>query len=349
MRSARKIDLFKELTLKTFFGKVRLIVIFIVVALISISSVSAVASAKDTIVLKSVTPFPRNNPFNLLCIPEFIKMVERKSNGQLKINWLGGPEVIQTFDQAGSLKRGTVDMILFFPFGYLKPYIPWAQARELTRFLPWEEREIGLFDRWDEVIREKVNAKNLGSPSSVAGIRVFSNRKITKIDDFKGLKIRTMPAYTPFIEALGANAITMPPTEIYTAVQRGVVDAFCWADYALPGWGWQEVTKYRISPPFFQILAASLVNLDKFNSLPKELQAVLENSMEVMEGIAVTKLLMTQEDEWKVMQAAGMEELVLPPADAKKFLDLAYERTWEWIIKNAPVYGPQFKELISQK
>ena len=51
--------------------------------------------------------------------------------------------------------------------------------------------------------------------------------------------------------------------------------------------------------------------------------------------------------EWEILSKAGMKKAKLPPADAKKLHDVAYEETWKAVIKVAPEYGPKFKALTS--
>jgi TRAP-type C4-dicarboxylate transport system substrate-binding protein len=158
-----------------------------------------------------------------------------------------------------------------------------------------------------------------------------------------------MPLYSPFLTKLGAKPIIIPPTEVYTALQRGVVDGFLFSEDAeIPDWGWEEVTKYKILPGFFQIENATLVNLDKWNTLPKELQDALETSIEIFEGTDSVRYLKLKEAGWKKMQKAGMTEIVLPPDDAAELVKTAYEATWETVLKDAPEWGPKLKELLDK-
>lgn len=348
MTSAKMKDLFKRLKGETFFRSAGVIAICISAAMILVSLLSTEVTAQETIVLKGVTAFPRSAAENE-SIPPLRDLVQRKSGGQLKINWLGGPEVIKSFDQGEALRKGTVDMILFTPVGYFTTFSPIFQAKGLSAYTGWEERAIGAFDLWVKVFREKVNAEYLGAMQWGLKFHIFSNRKITKIGDFKGMKIRVSPLYIPFVKALGAAPITIPPPDIYTSMQRGVVDGFVWINTGIPTWGWHEVTKYMVSPGFFQMEDATMANLDKFNSLPKNLQKALKDSTEIMEGIGSYMSLLRNKEEWNVMRSAGMEEINLPPEDAKKFLDLAYQATWKVILEQDPVYGPQFQKLISKK
>ena len=311
-------------------------------------STPLMSKAADTITIKAVTSFPKNATPNL-GFPAFIKLVEQKSGGRLIIKYVGGPEVIKTFDQGEALRRGTIDMILFTPMAYLKSLAPAVQAKGLSHMTAWEERAAGVHDIWDQILQEKMNAKYLGTVQSGNQFAIYSNKKIEKLSDLKGLNIRSMPLYSPFLTKLGAKPIIIPPPDVYTALQRGVVDGFLFSEDAeIPDWGWEEVTKYKIMPHFFQIENATLMNLDKYNALPKDLQEILEMCVEIFEGQDSVRYLQLKEAGWKKMQAAGMTEIVLPPEDAAELVKVAYEATWETVLKDAPEWGPKLKELLDK-
>ena len=311
-------------------------------------SVPSAAMAKDTYTLKAVTSFPKNALVNR-ALPDMIKLIEKKSDGRLKINYVGGPEVVKSFDQGEAIRRGTIDMILYTPFGYLKSFAPVLQAKGLSQLTPWEERAAGVHDIWDQICQEKIGVKYLGSIHSVIDFSIYTNKKVEKLADFKGLKIRAMPLYTPFLKQLGAKPIIIPPTDIYTAMQRGVVDGYMFTtDFEIPDWGWHEVTKYKILPGVFQLENATLVNIKKYNELPKDLQMILEECVEIYEGVDTVRVLQRKDKAWEEMQAQGVSEVSLSEDEAQKFIDTAYEATWEEIIKEDPENGPKLKKLISK-
>jgi len=300
------------------------------------------------IALKAVTAFPKNH-LNNDPVPLFVDQVSEGAKGRLKIDWVGGPEVIKAFDQIHALKAGTIDMILYYPFPYMKPLMPEAEAKGLSELAEWEERKSGAFDLWSKIFAERVNAKYLGSFHNLVGYHIYCNKKIESIDDFKGMKIRAQPLYIPLLESLSAAPVTMRPPEIYTAMERGVVDGFMWPKVGMISWGLQEVTKYVIQPSVFQMCPATVINLDKWSKIPKDLQEMIMEVMKNMEYVATMRNLLIVEKEDKVREQAGMKYLQLPPADAEKFRTLAYEKTWELVLKKAPENGPKLKELSSKK
>jgi TRAP-type C4-dicarboxylate transport system substrate-binding protein len=172
-------------------------------------AVSVPDARSGPIVLKALTAFPKNH-LNNDPVPIFIDKVNKRTAGKVKIDWVGGPEVIKTFDQIHALKAGTIDMILYYPFGYMKSVMPESWCKGLSELAEWEERKTGAFELWSEIFEKRVNAKYLGRLHSLLPFMVFSNKKIEKTEDFRGMKMRVMPLYIPFLKALGASPVTIP-------------------------------------------------------------------------------------------------------------------------------------------
>lgn len=300
-----------------------------------------------TVTLKGVTAFPRTHIINDY-VPEFLEAVNKRTQGRLKINWLGGPEVFPSFDQIHALKAGTIDMIIHFPLSYSKSLMPEADAMGLSQLAAWEERKSGAFELWSEILAKKCHAKYLGRYQSLNQFFLYSNKKIEKLGDFKGLNIRVMPLYIPFIKALGANPVTLPPTDIYTSMERGVVDGFIISKPGMTGFGLQEVTKYMIEPGFLQIDPSMVMNLDSWNKIPKDSQDLLMDVIKDNEYIATMRFQMMARGEDRVMEKAGIKTLHLPSEDAAKFFQITYETTWEYVIKAAPEYGPKLRKVTSR-
>lgn len=301
------------------------------------------AFGADPIVIKAVTTFPKNSRFNI-DVPTLFQMIEKETGGKVKINWLGGPEVIGSFEQGDALKRGTVDMIGYNPFGYFKSLMPVCLAKGLSECPAWEERKNGAFALWDKQFQKDLNAKYLGCMHSEVAFHVFSKKPLEKVDDFKGFLCRVMPLYVPFMKALGASPVTIPPADVYNALERGVTEGVMWPVF-LSDYAWHEVTKYIIFPGVFQIETATVVNLDKWNKIPKDLQDTMMKCMEKVEHIATENMLADVDKEWAKLEKAGLKKITLPPAEAKKFHDIAYEETWKEVIKAAPAEAPAFQKI----
>ncbi len=306
------------------------------------------AQAPKPITIKALTPFPitaiSNQPF-----PLFLDTVKRRSHGRLIIDWRGGPEIIKAADQPEAVKKGIIDMILWTSFGYLKSHVSCAEAEGLSELSAWKERESGAFNLWSEILKKDLNSKYLGKPWSLSQFAIYSKKPINKIGDFKGLKIRVMPLYIPFMKALGAAPVTLPITDLYTALERGVVDGFMFIDYGITTFGLHEVVKYKIYPPVFQQETATLINMDAWNKIPQDLQNFLSDTFADFEYISTAFLWELKNNEWQVCEKAGMSIINLPTEDAGRFRKIAFDATWEVVIKDSPDYGPKLKQVLTKK
>jgi TRAP-type C4-dicarboxylate transport system substrate-binding protein len=303
-------------------------------------------AADKPIILKGATMMPKTHVFMTMVQP-FIDMVAKDSKGRIKIIWIGGPEVIKPFDKAEAVKRGTIDIDLFNSFGYYRSLMPVGLAKGLSTCSPSEERANGLYEMWDKNFQKYGNVKYLGQMNTSVQFYLYSVKKIKTLEDMKGMTIRTMPLYVPFLKELEISPVNMPPTEVYTALQRGVVDGAIWPTF-IKDWGWPELIKYILNPGFFTVEAGAFINLDKWNTIPKDLQDVLLKAAVKIENRCLEVFPKLIEKEMAVWKKAGMQFTSLPAEDTRKFIDTANEVTWNEVIRQAPEDGPKFKELTMQ-
>jgi len=305
--------------------------------------------AKEPIVLKTVSHLAPDNPHCTTNQP-FIDMVNKRAKGELIIKFLGGPEVIPSFDQPEALKKGVVDILPTEPGSWFKPLMGVAaDISGLSEIPAWKERETGAFEVYDELFRKFANAKYLGRPHGGWGFNFYTNKKIEKIEDFKGLNIRVMSLYAPFTKKLGASPITIPPPEIHQAMERHILDGFMFPTFGITGYAWHEVTKYKIEPEVFQAEAVSVINLDVWNKLPKHLQELLMDVSKIMEYWGPADQMWIKQAEEYTIAKAGVQVISLPPKDAELFYNLAYETTWEEVLKGAPEYAAKLRKMLTKE
>ena len=128
------------------------------------------------------------------------------------------------------------------------------------------------------------------------------------------------------MKKLGIVPVVVPMPDVYSALQRGVAQGFAWPPFGIVASGWSDSTKYMTDHAFYQSNNTVLINMDKWNGLPKHLQDLLMATMVEMEP-KVRDIL----DE-----AEKVEFIKFSPADAKWYVDTAYNTLWERAIKEAP-------------
>jgi TRAP-type C4-dicarboxylate transport system substrate-binding protein len=102
-------------------------------------------------------------------------------------------------------------------------------------------------------------------------------KPIYKPEDLKGLKIRASgPQLGAYVRALGATPINMPMSEVFEAAAKGVIDGFLTPIDTQKSWKHAEVTKYiTMLPVRVTALTMTFMNLNKWNSMPKDIQDVI--------------------------------------------------------------------------
>lgn len=305
-------------------------------------------AAPKQIVLKNVTFLPKDSgDFDMMW--EWIKRVEERSNGEITFEYVGGPEAITGFDQIDAVMSGVVDVACIAGPYYAAKVLPEVDAFMLSELMPWEERQSGFFDLMAEAHKEK-NLFLVGNHehASFGTFHLFLNRQVTTIEDFEGLKIRTSPMWEPFVKALGASPVTTSFSELYTAVQQGMVDGFGWNIVGPYVYKWYEITEYLIEPGVYGSNSVpTLINLDTWNSIPKNLQQLIIDVEIEIEREMVDYFDKIATDQKEAFIEAGNVEVIQMPAE--RWVELAYDSYWASIIGKTPVNGPKLRELCSKK
>lgn len=107
--------------------------------------------------------------------------------------------------------------------------------------------------------------------------QISTNKKIETVNDLKGMLIRAAgPAQSQYINSIGASAQSMSTTEVYEALQKGVVEG-CTNDlHNIDCFSLYEVIKYTMSYPVNVTTCFLLMNKDKYNSLPDDVKKVFD-------------------------------------------------------------------------
>jgi TRAP-type transport system periplasmic protein len=250
--------------------------IFVTVAMVFSLSLPVWAQEK-VVKLRYSNFFPPVHPTSKLS-EEWISEIDKRTSGRVKISYFAGGTLTppgQTYD---SVIKGIADIgqsltsyspgrfplmeLTGLPLGFTNGYQATKLANEYyKKFKPKEFDETKLM--------------YLHSPSP--GI-IHTKKVVGSIDEIKGLRIKTNADVADIVSALGGAPVTMPITETYDAISKGLLDGAFIPLEALKGWRFAEVLKCTIenyalapSPAFFVVM-----NLDKWNSISKEDQQIIE-------------------------------------------------------------------------
>lgn len=297
---------------------------------IAAASWGAAATAQE-VTLKALTFLPTQVNYTQSFI-EFVDKVNAQGEGLVQIEIIGGPEVIQQREMGNALMNGVVDMWNGAP-GLMLNLAPEGEALAASNIDVLEQRESGALDLLDEIMQEKVNAKYLAHVDAYGGFHIYLTEAPTRTDNggvrFDNLKIRTAPLFRGFVEDMGATNIVQSVGEVYTSLERGVVDGTGWPLVGFENWGWDKFVKYRVDPDFFQTDVSIFMNLDSWNGLSPEGQALIteialeheKSSYEYFKGEA--------EKAEAFMAEKGIEVISLEGEAREQYLETAYESPWK--------------------
>ena len=302
------------------------------------------ATAQE-VTLKAVTAFTENTTYSRP-FERFINRVNDDGKGILRINYVGGPKAMPPFEIGNALKGGVID-IANAAGAFYTNVMPEADAWKLTERPMAELRQNGGYAAMAAIYAQKLNAVFLARLVDNNPFHLYVNKPITR-PDLTGFKLRITPVYRDFFQALGATVVQTAPGEVYTALERGVVDGYGWPITGIFDLGWNEKTKYRVDPGFYTAEVSVLINKNSWDRLAEVQKDVLRKSAERGEAEAIAEFAEENEREIKRQAAAGIQTIKFEGGMASAYLAKAYQAGWDGIIRQSPVTGPRLKDLFQK-
>ena len=297
------------------------------------------------VTLKAVSSFAEKTTYTR-GFERFVDLVNAEGKGVIQINYIGGPKAMPPFEVGNALKSGVID-IANATGAFYTNVMPEADAWKLTERPMSELRSNGGFDYMAKLYAEKMNAIFLARFVDNNPFHLYLNKPITSAD-MTGLKLRITPVYRDFFQAQGATVVQTAPGEVYTALERGVVDGYGWPITGIFDLGWQEKTKYRVDPGFYTAEVSALVNKTTWDKLTDAQRDILKKAGARAEAEAVPFFAEENAKDTKRQVDAGIQVIKFDGAAGKTFLDKAYDAGWAGVIRQSPEHGPKLKEFFSK-
>jgi TRAP-type C4-dicarboxylate transport system substrate-binding protein len=205
---------------------------------------------------------------------EFKRIVEEVGKGKVTIQLLG-PEVVPPFEQLQPVSAGAFDM-LFTHGAYHGGSRGLALVMDAVAPDPAKRRDSGVLAYLDDFYQKSHGIKVLAvSILGHGGYHCFLKAPLTPEGDWKGRKIRGVSTFHGVIQSLGGSPVAIPVGETYSALEKGVVDGGCMPAAGMVAYKLYEVAKYRVEPTYGSNNTILGINLNKWNALSKDAQAIL--------------------------------------------------------------------------
>ncbi|SMF38931.1 TRAP-type mannitol/chloroaromatic compound transport system, substrate-binding protein [Tistlia consotensis] len=167
--------------------------------------------------------------------------------------------------------------------------------------------------------------------------------------DLKGVKIRAPEGMaSQLFKAFDANVVTLAGSEVYTALERGVIDATDWGTLSMnTDLGYQKIAKYALYPGVHSMPAADVaVNLDKWNALSDDLKATVEMAARDFSRDMVERIAVQDREDAQKMRAEGVTLIDWSPESRRIFRQKA-QGIWETWSKKSPMAGKVYESQVS--
>ncbi|MGI9483477.1 MAG: TRAP transporter substrate-binding protein DctP [Hyphomicrobiales bacterium] len=273
-------------------------------------------------------------PTFLVYTKTFLAMVEdinAKGKGVVEIEVRGGPEAIGMFQQPNAVRDGVVDMVQT-PGSFYGASVPEIDAMVAARVTPMEARKNGGAALMDEIHQKRFNVRHLGWIDGGIRFHIYSSKDFKfgedGVIDLTGVKLRDNPIYHAFFESLKATTASMKATEVYAALEKGVVDAAAWTSIGLMDLKWDKFLKYRIDPEFYNTDIGIIFNKDSWAKLSPESQKLIQDTVIEWEQKSFDARQKDREADAAELQKRGMKFVSMKPDAASKYLMMSEDAAW---------------------
>ncbi|WP_376096894.1 TRAP transporter substrate-binding protein DctP [Roseomonas sp. CCTCC AB2023176] len=294
--------------------------------------------------LRAVSAFQEGTAF-ARPFETFIARVNEEGRGKIRINFIGGPRAMPPFEVGNALRNGVIDMANSTAAFY-ENLMPEGAATKLATKDWAEVRANGGFALLARLHAEKVNAHYLGRHGDKMPFHLYLTREIGA-PDLRGLTIRTSPVYRAFFTALGANLVNTAPGEVFTALERGVVQGYGWPAQGIFDLGWHERTRFRVDPSFYRVEVNVLVNNARWARLNDEQRAILTRAAEEMEAGEAERSRTAIEADYARMREANIRVIEFTGENRDRWLKVAQDAGWDELARNAPQHAAELRRLLS--
>jgi TRAP-type C4-dicarboxylate transport system substrate-binding protein len=315
-------------------------------ALVVATSLAAVSGAQAADI-RLLSSWDKTNPAVTTLAESFTKAVEAASKGNIKFI-ISGPETVPPFEQLQPAATGVFQML--FTHGiYHYGTSGLAVGMDAVRGDLEARRKSGMLEALDKHY-QKLGLKLVALPiSATKGYHIVLRAPVGPAGDLQGRKIRGTPSYHSVINMLGASPVVLPGGEVYSALEKGVVDGAAWPASGILGMRWYEVAKYMLRPSFGLSHYLFLVNLNTWNRLGEaDRDIILAEGRKVEEVWFKEYDRMVQDEEAALLQR-GMQITEMGTPQKEKLQAAWAQAQWDLAEKKSGQEAKDLHELLKRQ
>src|SRR5438874_2602110 len=313
-----------------------------------------VVKAQGPITMRWQSTWPQKDIFHEYAL-DFAKKVNDMTGGDLKIDVLPAGAVVPAFGLLDAVSKGTLDGghgVLVYHYGKSNALALWGSGpgfgMDANMLLAWHKYGGGkqlLAKLYASIGANVVSFPYGPMPTQPLG---WFKKPVTKADDLKGVKFRTVGISIDVFSGMGAAVNALPGGEIVSAMDRGLLDAAefnnATSDRIL---GFPDVSKVCMLQSYHQNAEQLEItfNKDKYNALPDKLKAIIANAVDAASA----------DMSWKAIDRYSKDYIELQTKDNVKFYktpDAILKQqleVYDEVVKKKSAENPLFKEILQSQ
>ncbi|WP_151447775.1 TRAP transporter substrate-binding protein [Lacisediminimonas profundi] len=313
-----------------------------------------ISTAQSVTTMRFQSTWPSKDIFHEYAV-DFSKKVNDMTGGELKIEVLPAGAVVPAFGLLEAVSKGTLDGghgVLAYHYGKSNAIALWGSGpgygMDANMLLAWHKYGGGkeLLQKVYQSIGANVQSFLYGPmPSQPLG---WFKKPITKAEDLKGVKFRTVGISIDVFQGMGAAVNALPGGEIVSAMDRGLLDAAEFnnasSDRML---GFPDVSKVCMLQSFHQNAEQFeiMFNKTKFDALPAKMKAIIENAAEAASADMSWKAVDRYSKDYIEMRTKqGVKFYKTPDSVLQKQLDV-----YDQVVEKKSAESPVFKEILASQ
>jgi TRAP-type C4-dicarboxylate transport system substrate-binding protein len=277
-------------------------------------------SADKPIQLKLASHWPVLHDMNNAMV-EFARTLGTESDGRLNTTYYPAGMLAGSFEKYEKVRAGVCDITNIHIVAHPGP-LPLVQLSTLPFLFRNGAEATWVLNKMNDIWAPRLTDKGLkllfmiGDPNFQILLR---DKKVTKLEDLKGLRLRCGGIANEALKLYGAVPVKLKHTDMYLAMQRGVVDGIVFPVGAARSFKLEEVTKYIFKLDFFSYHLMEAMNLRTWNKLPDDLQDAVMRASEKAAYLSGFHYENTDAFTFPYFQSKGVEIIEPDKAEVERF------------------------------
>jgi C4-dicarboxylate-binding protein DctP len=286
-------------------------------------------------------------------LDQFAKDVAAATKGRVEVQTFGAAQLFKPNQNHPAVASGKIEAaaILSFQWGGTIPEMSVTIIPYLMTSVAKQKAFIG--SEASRLLDAKMEAKGVKNIAWIVdtndGIFTSAKKPLVVPGDFAGLKIRGLnKLFDAGLSAMGASPSAMPGSEVYQALQTGVIDAGFTGVEAANSRKFYEVQKYGVASPIILAFDNLVVNPAWWNGLPAELRNAIQKAADAAVQRSIRKSDGVPPENIKVLNDKGMQAIALSKAQEKQMSDAMQPAVKKEFLRATAPDGVKLLELIDR-